>query len=152
MLLSGRRQKDLRRIKWSSIKIKNEKIHFVLPKDKANKTEIVSFSLDLTEWDLQWDIRILERWLLYGMENKTGMCFEKDFKQNRVSDICSFKIHSCRNRKAICLLLKGETADSIKSKIGWKDMQSVLRYVKLSLDMIKKFKTYDELLDFIFDN
>ena len=151
MVLSGRRQKDLRRLKWEAIKIKEEVIHCILPRDKANRTEIVSFSLKLSEWDLNWDISIFERWLSNGIENKQGLCFEKTFKQNRVSANCSFKIHSCRSRKAIVLLIKGETAETIKSRIGWRDMQSVLRYVKLSIDMIRKFKSYEDLLNFIFE-
>ena len=48
------------------------------------------------------------------------------------------------------MLVAGKTVEEVKSKIGWNSLESLLRYTKLSVEFIKSFKSYNEVVEFLF--
>ena len=150
MLLTGRRAADIFRMSWKSMKVKEDAVMVVLPKDKQNKTSLVSFQFSVREWDLEFDLKSFNKWLLCGIQTKNGLIFEKNTMSKQViSRICPFRLHATRNRKTMILLIKKVPENKIMEKIGWNCLSSVLHYAKVSPDFLKKFDSYDEAVEFL---
>ena len=57
MILSGRRGKDIEELTWQGIKIRNGNWTCILPRDKCNRNNLVSFEICFPDdWDLDFDI------------------------------------------------------------------------------------------------
>ena len=150
MLLTGRRAADIFRMKWNSIKVKEDTIMVVLPKDKQNKTNLVSFQFALEEWDLDFSLSDFTKWLVNGLRTKQGAVFTKtSMSKQVVSRACAFRLHATRNRKTMIMLIQKVTEDEIMAKIGWNCLSSVLHYAKVSPDFLRKFDSYAEAVEFL---
>ena len=145
MILTGRRGKDIEELTWEGIKVRKGDWMCILPRDKCNRNNLVSFVINFqADWDLEYPLDDFKIWVETGMKEKRGNLFRfiertgQPFSRQIISINCkTFKPHSIRNRKALVMLIKGHTEATIMSKIGWADMQSVLRYAKISTDSIQ---------------
>ena len=152
MLLSGRRAVDLLRLKWDCIKYVNRKYCCILPKDKTHQRKLISFSFNLKEWDFDWDLKAFEQWLNSGIDKKRDLVFqEPNFKKKRLTDLCPFRLHACRNFKAIDMLVKGATERQVMNFIGWVSFDSLKTYTKVDVDFIKNFDSYKHFVNFLFE-
>ena len=152
MAISGRRSADLMRMKWNLIKIKKKEVSVVLPKDKTHRNSLVSFTFNLDEYDLAIGKEEFTSWLTRSVRRKSGKVFkEEQLRKHQIIFKCrrAFRLHSLRNRKAITLLTAGKTPEEVKSRIGWASLQSLLRYTKVSVEFIKKFKNYTQVVNFL---
>lgn len=154
LILSGRRGKDIEELTWDGIKTRNNSWNCILPRDKTNRNQLVSFVINFeTDWDLNYDITLFKSWVENGIGKRTGRLFETiqstktDFKRSMITNKCDFKPHSIRNRKALVMLIKGCSEQTVMSKIGWADMKSILRYAKISIDFVRTFNNYTELVE-----
>ena len=57
-------------------------------------------------------------------------------------------LHRLRNRKAIFLLMKGMSQSEIMHRLGWCTESSLRRYSFLSSNILRRFKTVDEVVLF----
>ena len=150
MVLTGRRAADIFRMRWGSIKVKQNEWMVVLPRDKQNRTSLVSFQFSLNEWNLAFNLNNFKTWLMYGINHKKGLIFEKSTTSKQIiSRICPFRLHATRNRKTMILLIQKVPETEIMSKIGWNCLSSVLHYAKVSPDFLRKFDSYEEAVDFL---
>ena len=154
MILTGRRGKDIEELTWEGIKVRKGDWMCILPRDKCNRNNLVSFVINFeADWDLEYPLEDFKNWVETGMKEKRGKLFGfvertgQPFSRQIISINCkNFKPHSIRNRKALVMLIKGHTEATIMSKIGWADMQSVLRYAKISTDSVRQFESYTDLV------
>ena len=155
MILSGRRGKDIEELTWQGIKIRNGNWTCILPRDKCNRNNLVSFEICFPDdWDLDFDIEEFKKWVKNGIRQKRGKLFEKiertgkQFSRQVISYKCKlFKPHSIRNRKALVMLINGNSEATVMSRIGWSNMQSILRYAKISIHSVKQFNNYTDLVE-----
>ena len=132
------------------MKVKEDIIMVVLPKDKQNKTSLVSFQFCLNEWDLSYSLADFTKWLVDGLRNKTDLIFtKKTMSKQVISRACPFRLHATRNRKTMMLLIAKVSEEEIMAKIGWNCLSSVLHYAKVSPDFLKKFDSYEEAVEFL---
>ena len=154
MILSGRRGKDIEELTWEGIKNRNGDWMCILPRDKCNRNNLVSFIINFqSDWDLDYSLDAFKSWVECGMRGKQGKLFRsiertgQDFSRQVISQKCKlFKPHSIRNRKALVMLIQRFSEETIMSKIGWANMQSVLRYAKISTDSVRQFENYNDLV------
>ena len=150
MILTGRRAADIFRMRWNSVKVKQDSIMVVLPKDKQNRTSLVSFTFEFGDWDVDFSLKDFEDWFVRGITKKEGLIFEKNkISKQIISRACKFRLHATRNRKTISLIIKKVPEQEIMEKVGWNCLQSVLHYAKVSPDFLKKFDSYEEAVNFI---
>ena len=150
MLLTGRRAADIFRMRWNSIKVKQDTIMVVLPKDKQNQTSLVSFQFCLSEWDLDFSLEDFTKWLVKGLRSGEDLIFtKKTMSKQIISRVCPFRLHATRNRKTMILLIQKLPEEEIMAKIGWNCLSSVLHYAKVSPDFLRKFDSYDEAVEFL---
>ena len=148
MLLTGRRAADIFRMRWNAMKVKQDTIMVVLPKDKQNQTSLVSFQFCLEEWDLDYDLADFKAWLVNGLKGKKDLIFtKKSMSKQVIARVCPFRLHATRNRKTMILLIKKVPEEEIMSKIGWNCLSSVLHYAKVSPDFLRKFESYEEAVE-----
>ena len=151
MAITGRRAVDLLRLRWNLINISDGRVCAVLPKDKTHRNSLVSFTFEFKEYNLALGKQEFTTWLKTGVKRNSKDYVFEEFKKQRVTTKCkNFKLHSLRNRKAISMLVAGKTVEEVKSKIGWNSLESLLRYTKLSVEFIKSFKSYNEVVEFLF--
>lgn len=150
MIMTGRRAADIYRMRWNSVKVKEDAIMVVLPKDKQNRTSLVSFTFELKDWDVEFDLAGFEKWFVSGITKKEGFIFEKhEMSKQIIARACPFRLHATRNRKTISLIINKVPEKDIMSKVGWSCLSSVLHYAKVSPDFLRKFDSYEEAVIFL---
>ena len=148
MLASGRRAVDIMRIRSSAIIQQNGVFFVTLEKDKQNSLP-VNFAFDFSDalfTDPQECIRRLSSILLAS---------ERPFKEvslQRIRRKAVFRLHSLRNRKAIKLILAGVSVQEIQLALGWSDIKSLQRYIKLSPNAILALNSYEKVLNTVLEN
>ena len=63
-----------------------------------------------------------------------------------------FRLHSLRNRKAIKLILAGVDVQEIQMALGWSDIKSLQRYIKLSPNAIIALNSYEKVINTVLEN
>lgn len=146
---SGRRGKDIQRLSAANISYLNDRYICQIPRDKCNSLP-VSFSFD---WDpsLNLDEEAMNQ-LMQSLS--ADFSFDKINRQMiaRKAKSAGFDLHSLRHRCCIRLIRYKFTVDEILSQIGWKSIDSFIRYSKLSIIDIKKFSSLDSVLTYINTN
>ena len=146
---SGRRGKDIQRLTADNITYLNDRYICQIPRDKCSILP-VSFSFD---WDpsLNLDVGAMNQ-LMRNLS--ANYCFEEINRQmiGRKAKSAGFDLHSLRHRCCIRLIRQKLTVDEILSQIGWRSIDSFMRYSKLSIIDIKKFSSLDSVLIYINTN
>ena len=146
LILSGRRQGDLKNITRHGVTNSEGMCYVILPKDKMSQNSLVAFNFEW-KWNLKTELRPL-RVRFFKMLQEREKPFE-NINIQRVRRLCEFRLHALRNRKAIQLAIDGYSDDQIMSNIGWACKTSLLRYTQVPTVVLRSFSTYDEALEFI---
>ena len=140
MFLTGRRSIDLLRLKAADVnKVKENIFAASIPRDKKHNFQR-NFKIDLSYWEDKWCflkknefLREFEQLLVQGR------VFEGVCKASLARDVATIKPHILRSVRAIILVKKGLSDQKVLNFIGWDDLKSMRRYVKLSREMISGF-------------
>ena len=143
---SGRRGKDIQRLSADNISFLNNRYICQIPRDKCNNLAI-TFSF---YWDpsLGLDAREMDQLMA---DLSADYSFEQINRQmiSRKTKAAGFDLHSLRHRCCIRLVRQNFSVDEILSQIGWKSLDSFIRYSKLSIIDIKMFSNLDSVLSFV---
>ena len=145
MAASGRRAIDISRIQKKATFYSDDKWFVTLDKDKQNALPVnFSFKFD--------DVLFEE---MAQLQKRLSSAFQKsDAPFNRVNwqklrRKAEFRLHSLRNRKAIKLILEGLSVQEVQIALGWSDLKSLQRYLKISPDAIRILNSYEKVLSVI---
>ena len=143
MVVSGRRAVDILRIKSTGVLVNENNFFITLDKDKKNSLP-VSFTFNFHDPVItnQDESRLT---LLNALQTDEEPF--KDVSLQRIRRKANFRLHSLRNRKAILMILDGRDVDEIRMSLGWSDMRSLQRYLKLAPNAIRALNSYDKVLD-----
>ena len=146
LTLSGRRQGDVAKITQSGVNSEGDRTFILLPKDKSHQNSLVSFQV-CWRWQLDIDLAPLKE------EFKRLLQAEPfPFKEINVQAVrrkCNFKLHAIRNYSAILLAIRGYSKEAIMNKIGWASEQSLLRYIRVPVEILSQFSNYEEAFKFL---
>ena len=140
MYLTGRRSIDLLRLQAADVsKISNNMFAASIPRDKKHNYQR-NFKIDLTYWEDNWCF-LKKKVFLREFEKLLGQgrVFEGVCKASLARDVAIIKPHILRSVRAIILVKKGLSDQKVLDFIGWDDLKSMRRYVKLSREMIVGF-------------
>ena len=159
--ITGRRFKDISRMKWCNIQLTSSGVYCLVNKDKASQGKSVNFGFSWSDWDLKWNLNSFKKWFLACKKekNKPGFVVENvnikseaiNMKQ-RIKRRGGWRMHSLRNRKAIIMLIAGKSEENTRAKIGWRSMTSLYRYTIMNHDEISKCSNYEECRKLILNN
>ena len=142
MIASGRRAVDIIRIQSSAVTQQNGVFFVTLEKDKQNSLP-VNFAFDFADALFEDSQNCAER--LTKILDQS----EEPFKMVSLQAIrrkAAFRLHSLRNRKAIKSILAGLSIHEIQMALGWSDLKSLQRYLKLSPNAIVALDSYEKVL------
>ena len=159
VVFSGRRFRDFERLTWQNVSISGGIVSCMLPKDKMHTSKIITFSFELSSWNLDYGIKkeiaVIKKLSAKG-EGKVVTGETKQFISNKKQNIQRrskfFTLHSLRNRHALKLLIGGKKVEEVLDIIGWESFESLQRYVIITPEQIAKFKTYEECYIFIMND
>lgn len=149
--ITGRRYKDIGRVKWNDVQITTEGVFCLIAKDKVSQSTNVNFGFLWTDWDVGFDISSFKSWFLENKKRRKvgfvvkGANVEKiagNMKQ-KIKRRGGFRLHSLRNRRAITMLIGGKTEEQTRQKIGWRSLMSLYRYTIINSDEIIKCENYE---------
>ena len=148
MVASGRRAVDVMRIRSSAVIQQNGVFFATLEKDKQNSLP-VSFAFEFTD-----ELFLHPQDCVTRLSTMLSSA-ERPFKQvslQRIRRKAAFRLHSLRNRKAIKLILAGVSVHEIQLALGWSDIKSLQRYIKLSPNAILALSSYEKVLNTVLEN
>ena len=146
LILSGRRQGDLKNIQSGGVTTRGDSSYVLLPKDKMSQNNLVAFNFRWI-WTLRVDLEPIKNEFLRLVEKE-----EKPFEMiniQKVRRLSDFRLHAIRNRRAIELAIEGHSEEQIMSYIGWASKSSLLRYTQVPTAVLATFNGYCEALEFI---
>ena len=155
--ITGRRFKDIGRLKWKNVTLTKDGVFCLVNKDKCSKFKNVNFGFLWNDWDLQFDLVEFKSWLIsnklagakgFVVKDVNNEKLANNMKQ-RIKRKGGFRLHSIRNRRAIVLLINGKSEEATRAKIGWKNLNTLYRYTIINSDEIKKCKSYENCRNLI---
>ena len=148
MAASGRRAIDISRIQTKAILFTKGRWFTTLEKDKKNSLPVnFSFNFDDTLFKSSWSLNEQLRITIAT----TGSPFV-DINWQKLRRKATFRLHSLRNRKAVKLILAGQSSHEVQMALGWADLKSLQRYLKISPDAIRTLNSYEKVLSVIHKN
>ena len=146
LTLSGRRQGDIAKVTSSGVSYDGDRTFVLLPKDKSHQNSLVSFQFS---WDWHLDIEIGPLKKEFSRLVETEQYPFKNINVQAIRRKCDFKLHALRNYKAILLAIHGDSKETIMSKIGWASEQSLLRYLRVPVEVLCRFENYEQAYNFL---
>jgi len=143
---SGRRGIDIQRLSADNISFLNNRYICTIPRDKCNNLPI-TFSF---YWDssLELDLQAMDQ-LMHDLSADFEFGGINRQMIGRKAKAAGFDLHSLRHRCCIRLVRQNFSVDEILSQIGWRSIDSFIRYSKLSIIDIKLFKSLDSVLIYV---
>ena len=151
MWITGRRSVDLLRLKKKNLQRINDNLYTAsIPKDKKHQSTR-HFTIDLTLYEQKWcGIKkedFGQEWdkLIKASRNEAAL-FKGVCKASLARAVGTFKPHILRSIRAILLLKRGKTDKQVMDFVGWDDVKSLDRYVKINRSVVGRL-SWEEICE-----
>ena len=150
--ISGRRFKDISRVKWRNVQTTETGVFCLINRDKVSQHKNVNFGFNWSDWDVDFDLNEFKTWFLKSLKDRKSGFVVKGANQEKLA--CNmkqkikrrggFRLHSIRNRRAIACLISGKSEEQTRQKIGWRSLTTLYRYTIINSEEISKCVNYEQ--------